>query len=91
MKLAQLSVSPTEQFQMGVFLSLKTSKIQELMRASADAVTNTYTLLETWIDSRKDVSNSPALFDQLSGAFQNIKRADMVEFVRCGECTAIVR
>ncbi|KAI0237702.1 hypothetical protein LSAT2_011720 [Lamellibrachia satsuma] len=83
MKLSQLSVSPTEQFQMGVFLSLKTSKIQELMRASEDAVTNTYTLLETWIDSRKDVSNSPALFDQLSGAFQNIKRADMVEFVRC--------
>ena len=58
MKLAQLFVSPTEQFQMGVFLSLKTSKIQDLMRASEDDVTNTYTLLETWIDSRKDVCNS---------------------------------
>ncbi|KAI0218164.1 hypothetical protein LSAT2_030111 [Lamellibrachia satsuma] len=83
MKLAQHTLSSTEQFQLGVFLKVKTSEIQDLMRASQDAVINTFTILETWIDSRHDVGNVTALFDQLSGACLNIKRADMVEFVRC--------
>ncbi|KAI0225780.1 hypothetical protein LSAT2_023463 [Lamellibrachia satsuma] len=53
------------------------------MRASEDAMTNTFTILETWIDSKNDVGNVTALFDQLSGACLNIKRADMVDIVRC--------
>ena len=91
MKLAQHTLSSTEQFQLGVFLKVKTStKIQDLMRAE-DALTNTFTILETWIDSKNDVGNVTAWFDQLSGACLNIKRADMVDIVRCGECTAVVR
>ena len=89
MKLAQHTLSSTEQFQLRVFLKVNTSKIQDLMRASEDAATNTFTILETWIDSRHDVGNVTALFDQLSAACVNIKRADMVDFVRCGEFTAV--
>ena len=87
MKLAQCKLISTEQFQFGVFLKVETSKIQDLMRASEDAVANTFTILETWIDSGNDVGNATALFDQLSAACLNIKRADMVDFVRCGECS----
>lgn len=91
MKLAQYTLISHESFQLGVFLKMKTSQIEDLARASDDIVIHTFKIFETWVDSRNGVGNATALFNQLGKACVSIKRADMVDFVRCGECTAIAR
>ena len=85
LKFAQHNLSSTEQFQLGVSLNMKSSAVRDIMRDSDDAVNNTFTILESWRDSRTNDGNSVAMFDVLSAACLNIKRADLVEFVRCGE------
>ena len=82
---AKHNLSSTEQFQLGVSLNLKSSTVREIIRDSDDAVSNTFAILESWFDSRTNDGNSAALFDDLSAACVYIKRADLVEFVRCGE------
>ena len=77
--------SSTEQFQLGVSLKLKSSTVREIIRVSDDAVSNTFAILESWLDSRTNDGTSATLFDDLSAACVYIKRADLVEFVRCGE------
>ena len=79
------NLSSTEQFQLGVSLNVNSSTVREIIRFSDDAVSNTFAILEEWFDSRKNDGNSAALFDDLSAACLYIKRADLVEFVRCGE------
>ena len=82
---AKHNVSPTEQFQLGVSLKLKSATVREIIRDSDDAVSNTFAILESWLVSRTNDDNSAALFNELSAACVYIKRADLVEFLRCGE------
>ena len=82
---AQYNLTSTEQFQLGVSLKMKGSTVRDITRDSDDAVSNTYLILEAWLDSRTNDGNSAALFNELSAACVYIKRADLVEFLRCGE------
>ena len=81
---ARHNLTSTEMFELGVSLKMKISTVREIIRDSDDAVSNTCAILEAWLDSRTNDGNS-ALFDELSAACVYIKRADLVEFVRCGE------
>ena len=85
MKVAQADGGVKEQFQLGVFLKLPTDTVDKITGGSEDNVVKTFKLLETWLNSNKNASNSTALFDQLSGACLEIKRADLVNTVRSGE------
>lgn len=89
MELAQQNITSTEQLQLGVFLKMKTSSIRDIMRELDDAVINSFNILEAWLDSRKSVGTSKALFDELSEACLKIKRADLVNFVRCSKCATV--
>ena len=89
MKLTQHNLTSTEQRQLGVFLPVDTSAIRNIVRDPDDPVFNTFCILEAWLDSRKTDANSTALFEELSEACMNIKRADLVNFVRCGEYTTV--
>ena len=82
---ARYNLSSTEQFELGVLLKMNISTVREIIRDSDDAVSNTCAVVEAWRDSRTNDGNSAALFDDLSAACVYIKRADLVEFVRCGE------
>ena len=81
MKLAQLRLTPAEQLQLGVFLKLKTTTIRASMSDSEDHVTNTFAILETWVDARKTdgPATSTGLLEELSGACLDIHRADLVD------------
>ena len=82
---ARHNLSSTEQFELGVSLKMKGSTIRDITRDSDNAASNTYLILESWLDSRTNDGYSAALFDDLSAACVYIKRADLVEFVRCGK------
>ena len=85
MKVSQAEGGVKEQFQLGVFLKLPTHTVEKITGGSDNDVIKTFKLLETWLNSNKTASNSTALFDQLSGACLEIKRADLVNTVRSGE------
>ena len=89
MKLAQQNLTSTEQRQLGVFLRVDTPAVRDIVRDSDDPVFNTFCILEAWLDPRKTDANSTALFEELSEACVNIKRADLVNFVRCAEYTTV--
>ena len=85
LKFAHHNLSSTEQFLLAVSLNMTKAAVRYITRNSDDGVNNTFTILESWRDSRTDDANSAAMFDKLSAACVNINRADLVEFVRCGE------
>ena len=74
---------------MGLFLKLEPSIIDQLADAEDDAVASTVNMLQAWLHSPKTVCGSTALYDELSAAFLSIRRADLLDFVRCGECVAV--
>ena len=64
---------------------MTSSAVRDITRDCDDDVSKTFTILESWRDSRTNDGNSAAMFDELSAACLNIKRAGLVEFVRCGD------
>ena len=73
---------------MGVFLQLEPSTIDQLADAEKDAVACTVKMLQAWLHSPKTAGGATTLYDELSAGFLSIKRADILNFVRCGECVA---
>ena len=85
-KFAQRNCLPTEQFQLAALLNMSSSTIDDITRDSKDAVIATFKILEKWVQSRRRKTNVTAMFDELAAACVTIKRSDLVDFVRCGEC-----
>ena len=55
----------------------------------ADATTSTFGILEVWRNNRKNIDSSNAMYDQLCGAYVEVKKADIVDYVRSGECQSV--
>ena len=89
MKIATLNITSTEWGLLLVLLKMETSAVEDSGRDSDNAVLKSFKLLEAWLNSRKSINSSTALYDELSQAFEDIKRADLVNFVRRGECTIV--
>lgn len=87
-RLAEKELDSKEQFKLGVFLEVETSTIRDIMR-DADATTSTFGILEVWRDNRKNIDSSNAMYDQLCGAYVEVKKADIVDYVRSGECQSV--
>ena len=85
-KFAQHNLLPTEQFQLGALLNLPSPTIDDITRDTKDSLITTFKILEKWVEFRRRRTNSMAMFDELAAACVTIKRSDLVDFVRCGEC-----
>ena len=86
LRIANYTLTSEEQFQLGVLLDVEPSTIRQLMRDSEGAVTITFAILEAWRNSRKDIGNDNAGYDQLCEAYLELKRAEIADYVRRGEC-----
>ena len=81
MEVAMQNLTTSDLWALGLLLKVDTSAIQAIMRGSYNLVTKSCKLLEAWLDSR--TSDSPSvLYDELSQAFVDMARADLVNFVR---------
>ena len=60
---ARHNLTCTEQFELGVPLKMNSSIVQDITRDSDNAVSNTYIILESWLNSRTNDRNSMSLFD----------------------------
>ena len=90
MKLAQLDITPSEQYQLGVLLHIDPQQVEQMIDGSSDPVKNSFNILQAWRKSKQDnKEDSTMLFDELSAACRDIKRPDLVEYVRSGKCIAV--
>ena len=87
MDIATLKLTSTERCVLHMLLKMNTSAFEDHVRDSDSA--NSFQLLKAWLNSRKSTCSPTALYDELSQAFEDIKRADLVNFVRRGECPIV--
>jgi len=90
MRLAQRVITPSEQYQLGVFLKIDPTTVQQIIDGSTDTVKNSFNVLTAWRNStQQNTEDSTILFDELCAACVDIKRAELVDYVRSGKCIAV--
>ena len=90
MKVARHELACDELVQLGVFLELSCSAVQEIIRDSKGTVTSTFVILESWRNNTKAVSSGD-MYEQVCGAYMELKKTGAAEYIRSGECVAVTR
>ena len=90
MRVAQYELTPDELVQLGVFLGLSCSGVQEVIGDSKRTVTSTFVILESWRNNTKAVSSGD-MYEQVCGAYMELKKTGAAEYIRSGECVAVTR
>ena len=89
-KVAQYELTSDEQVQLVVFLKMVPSSIREIKSTSEGVVTSTFGILEAWRHDTKATIAS-VMYDQVCGAYLELKKADVAEYIRSGEFAAKTR
>ena len=90
MRLAQREITPSQQYQLGVFLNMDLQRVEQIIDGSADAVKTSFNILDAWRKSKQqNKEDSTTLFNELYAACVDIHRTDLADFVRSGKCIAV--
>ena len=88
MMVAQHELTSDQLVQLGVFLGMTRSAVQEIFRDPVGTVTSTFTVLESWRNNTKGVSPND-MYEILCGAYLQLKKTDVTGYIRSGECLAV--
>ncbi|KAI0242354.1 hypothetical protein LSAT2_013946 [Lamellibrachia satsuma] len=76
MRVARHELTSDELVQLGVFLGMTRSAVQEIFSGSVGTVTSTFAVLESWRNNTKAVSPGD-MYEILCGAYMELKKTDV--------------
>ena len=88
MRVAQHELTSDQLVQLGVFLGMTLSGVQEIIRDFEGMVTSTFAILESWRNNTKAVSPGD-MYEILCGAYMELKKTDVTGYIRSGECLTV--
>ncbi|KAI0242357.1 hypothetical protein LSAT2_013949 [Lamellibrachia satsuma] len=81
MRVAQHELTSDQLVQLGVFLGMTLSGVQEIIRDFEGMVTSTFAILESWRNNTKAVSPGD-MYEILCGAYMELKKTDVTGYIR---------